>query len=73
MSKSKDSFNVHHRQPQSLGGDDSPENLSEVNVTKHIAWHVLFKDMNPFEIAREINETWLDYHYEIVIHKIPQP
>ena len=61
---------THHRKPVSRGGKTIPENLSVVPVVKHRAWHTLFGNMNPMEIADEINKYWLDPSYEFIVRKI---
>jgi hypothetical protein len=58
---------VHHRKPRSLGGDDSPRNLSYVSRTRHNAWHTLFANWSPTQIARHINAMWLDPDYRLVV------
>jgi len=55
----------HHRKPASLGGKNTHENISIVSVVAHRAWHTLFNNMTPIEIAREINANWLDPAFEI--------
>jgi hypothetical protein len=50
----------HHRKPISRGGKTTPQNLSMVSCVKHRAWHTLFANMSPPEIAEEINSVWLD-------------
>ena len=60
--------NWHHRKPKKLGGSGklgSP-NMVLVSVIKHRAWHCLFLTKTPKDIARIINETWLDPDWEMV-------
>lgn len=57
---------THHRKPRSLGGDDSPRNLSNVLRVEHEAWHVLFANWSPAQIARTINTYWLDHDFKMV-------
>ncbi|MBI5046026.1 MAG: hypothetical protein HZC14_03465 [Candidatus Niyogibacteria bacterium] len=59
----------HHRYPTSSGGTDEPSNISYVSSGKHAAWHLLFKNYSPVEIANIINTTWLDPDYIIVVTK----
>lgn len=58
----------HHRKPKSLGGSDEPSNLVRVTKEKHQAWHLLFANSTPDEIARIVNEIWLDPDYEFVVY-----
>lgn len=57
----------HHRRPTSIGGTDDPVNISRVSIGKHVAWHLLFKNNVPLEIAKIINTIWLDPDYTIVV------
>lgn len=58
----------HHRRPTSIGGTDDPANISfRVSVGKHVAWHLLFKNYAPPEIAKIINTIWLDPDYIIEV------
>lgn len=56
----------HHRKPASLGGQGNAENISVVNPMKHRAWHLLFENKSAEEIAKIINEVWIDPDYELV-------
>ena len=58
---------VHHRKPRSLGGDDSPRNLSVVSRIRHNAWHTLYANWSPVQIARHTNAMWLDPDYKLVV------
>lgn len=59
----------HHRVCASRGGSNLPENISIVTKKKHQAWHTLFTNMTPHEIATEISNIWIDprYKMEVVI------
>lgn len=59
----------HHRRPSSIGGTNRDANISLVCRDKHEAWHRLFRNHEADEIARIINETWLDPDYEFVVVK----
>lgn len=56
----------HHRRPKSLGGGASIRNISIVPPRYHRAWHLLFSNDSPQEIARKITEIWIDPDYYIV-------
>lgn len=57
---------IHHRRPRSRGGGNNPENLSGVPVNYHQAWHKLFANLSPQEIAAIINDCWLDPDFYFV-------
>jgi len=60
---------LHHRKPKSQGGGKEPRNLSTVPVKKHRAWHLLFRNCKPEEIARIINATWLDPDFKLTVER----
>lgn len=64
---SRATHDIHHRKPRSLGGDDSDRNLSYVTRDRHEAWHRLFSNWSPGQIARHINAMWLDPDYKLVV------
>lgn len=63
--------NWHHRLPKCRGGsgDIASGNMVQVDVKKHRAWHLLFDTVEPHEVARRINDTWLDPEWELVARK----
>lgn len=67
MEQSGKKLTRHHRLPTSIGGTDDEKNISMVTDTKHQAWHTLFQNKHAVEICKEINDTWLDPKYELVI------
>jgi len=52
----KERFKGHHRRPQSIGGKDTPANISNVIIDDHTSWHALFGNMNAFQICDCINK-----------------
>jgi len=56
----------HHRRTRSKRGIDYDSNISIVPSNKHEAWHLLFSNKEPHEIAKIINEVWLDKDYHMV-------
>lgn len=56
----------HHRRPKSLGGGASERNISSVPAKYHRAWHLLFSNDSPQEIARKITEIWIDPDYYVI-------
>ena len=63
----KEDYNWHHRKPRKLGGSGkvTSPNMVQVPIVQHRAWHTLFGVKTPEEIARTINETWLDPDWEM--------
>ena len=59
----------HHRRPVSEGGTRDPRNISRVHDKLHKAWHLLFANKTPYEIANICNQTWLDPEYEFVVKR----
>jgi len=57
---------IHHRKPRSIGGGNNTDNLIDVPVTKHRAWHTLFENLTAVFICRLINDVWLDTDYKFV-------
>lgn len=64
----RDPLTKHHRKPKSLGGGGG-DNISELPKSKHSAWHTLFRNFDPYRIAEEINERYLDPNYEFVVQR----
>lgn len=63
----------HHRRPQAQGGAGSDD---VVIVPKHLhrAWHALFNGfLDPHDIAKIINDTWLDSRYVLVVRRRHDP
>jgi|2_EtaG_2_1085320.scaffolds.fasta_scaffold53202_2 hypothetical protein len=60
--------NIHHRRPKSRGGSNHPSNLSNVKVERHQLWHAMFGNKLPQAICEEINRTWLDGRYYVVLY-----
>lgn len=60
MSKKKHRIEEHHRLPLSQGGKDTADNISFVQVNKHVAWHTLFPGDTPLNrIVAELNDKWI--------------
>jgi hypothetical protein len=45
----------HHRRPKSIGGSSNQANISYVPREKHRAWHVLYGNMNAYQITKSLN------------------
>ncbi|MEK7628049.1 MAG: hypothetical protein AAB421_01360 [Patescibacteria group bacterium] len=54
--------NIHHRLPRSRGGDNSPENLVEINQVLHAHWHEIFRNKTSREIAIQLT-VWMAWGY----------
>lgn len=63
----------HHRKCRSNGGKSNKRNISFLEYHLHVAWHILFKNWKPEQIAKEINEKYLDPDFELVVQKRRQP
>ena len=59
----------HHRRPRSIEIDNSDRNMSHVSVSRHRAWHCLFKNFTPDQIAKIINDIWLDADYVFIVKR----
>lgn len=57
----------HHRKARFNGGRNEKRNISYVPQYKHDAWHKLFGIMTPHQIAKEINEKWIDPDYKLIV------
>lgn len=71
MSKKKPrEYDVHHRYPQCLGQDNSPENTIIVPKKHHEAYHILFGHGGDVEnTAKILNEKWIDPRYKLIVIK----
>lgn len=61
--------NNHHRKCKSNGGTRAKRNISRVKMTDHKAFHQLFSNRDTYEIARILNETWIDPDYRLIVVK----
>lgn len=80
MSKKKRAYhmadcNWHHRKPKRHGGSGHPDsgNMIEVRVDHHRAYHMLFETKSVPDIARILNETWIDPSWELIAIKKEKP
>ena len=62
----------HHRKCRSNGGKSTKRNLIEIRDNLHRAWHTLFGNMTPPEIARLISTIYLDPDYQMVAQLKPR-
>ena len=59
-------FDRHHRKCRSNGGTSDRENISIVRVELHKAWHRLFANATPEEVAKIISDVWIDPSFEMI-------
>lgn len=64
-------YNWHHKKPKVNGGSGkiSSGNMVEVRVDHHRAFHMLFDTKPVPDIARILNETWIDPAWMLVAVK----
>ena len=65
----KKHLSKHHRKCRSNGGSNAASNISFVTVEAHRAWHFLFQNKTPEEIAKIINEVWIESSVQFVVVK----
>lgn len=63
----KTEYDTHHRLPRSRKGTNDPRNLSRVKRELHIAYHKLFGNGTPHDIARILNKIWIDPDFHLVV------
>jgi hypothetical protein len=63
---SKKDWSRHHRLPRSQGGTGHARNISIVCPQKHAAYHRLFQNYLPPQVAAILNEVWIDLDWELV-------
>jgi len=59
-------YDTHHRKPKSKGGSDSEVNTITVLRSLHCSYHHLFANMLPKEVAKTLNDTWIDPKTELI-------
>jgi len=62
-------YTKHHRKPKSLGGEKTHRNISLLPERLHAAWHELFLNYTPEQIAREINCHYIDPDYVVLVRR----
>ena len=67
MRRKRPATDIHHRRSKHHNGDNSPDNLSRVPKTKHQSFHHLFFSGEPHNVARILNDTWIDPRYLLVV------
>ena len=59
----------HHRKPRSRGGTNEERNITLVKPEDHQAYHKLFGNKLPQEMANMLSDTWIDPDYYLVAIK----
>lgn len=59
-------YDVHHRHPRGRNGSNAEHNKIRVLRSLHEAYHRLFADMMPHEVAKTLNDTWISVEWELV-------
>ena len=54
----------HHRKCRINGGKSNKRNISIIPRKQHQAWHIITGTLQPEEIAKLLNEIYLDPDYE---------
>lgn len=67
--KPQDRKTIHHRKCVSNGGTDRIRNLSLVKSKQHEAYHLLFANGTPHDVAQILNDIWIDPDYELIVKK----
>jgi hypothetical protein len=62
----------HHKRCRSNGGKTTKRNVVMINDNLHRAWHLLFSNMTPPEVAHLINTTFIDPDYHMVCEVKPK-
>ena len=63
-------FSKHHRKPRSRGGTNEEKNISYVPTNTHQHYHALFANLMPEEIAKVLNDCWIDPDYRMVAVRV---
>jgi len=73
--RARPEYNWHHRKPKKIGGSGrlNSGNMVEVRIDHHRAFHLLFGIESVPEIARILNETWIDPGWKLVAIKKEKP
>jgi len=64
--KYKRGYNYHHRRPRSRGGGGG-RNISHVSASLHDLWHRMFGNMIATEVAKALENVWLEDGFRVVI------
>lgn len=74
MSQKNVHMDKHHRRPRSsfaVGepGKDHPRNISIVPIKLHRAYHQLFRNFNPQQVAELLTRDWIDPDWVLIAQK----
>ena len=59
----------HHRKPKSFGGGNNKRNIVKIPDKFHRAYHILFGAGNVHDVAKRLNETYIDPDFELVVRR----
>ena len=59
--------NRHHRKARSNGGKSNQGNVVRVNKDLHDSFHHLFGNATVHEIAKILNDTWINPDYKLIV------
>ena len=62
-------LSCHHRKCRSNGGETSYRNCVMIPVAKHRAFHLLFDNKEADEIARILNDIYIDPDWMFVVQR----
>lgn len=62
-------YDRHHRKCRSHGKSEHPENVVLVRKDEHRAFHLLFADMRPHEVAARLSALWIDPEWVLVAQR----
>jgi len=62
----------HHRKMRSLGGKTTKRNVILIKDNLHRAFHQVFGNMTPPEMARLLTEVYIDPDYRMVAELKPK-
>lgn len=65
----QDQKTIHHRKCLSNGGTNELRNLSLVKRKFHEAYHLLFANGTPHDVAQILTDIWIDPDYELIVKK----
>lgn len=65
----RERHNRHHRRAKADKGSNDPHNISIVPEAHHRAFHNLFGLGKPHDVAKILNDTWIDPDFELIVRR----
>jgi hypothetical protein len=56
----------HHRKCRSNNGGNNKRNIKWLDNRKHEAYHLLFSNMNPQQVAQELSDKYIDPDFHML-------